>query len=169
MVFKHNKVIMLYVILIIILLILVVSNVYFINKLSNQQDEGYITEEYVYEKIEGSYDKNKEYYKRIKYSKFKKYLKSDKERVIAVLDNSSNTYNKFLEVINKIAYYRRINIYLLETSKLSNKDVIAFYNIDERFKELNSNYIMVVRNNKILSITTFNNEYLNKFEEGIGE
>ena len=163
MVFKHNKVIMLYVILIIILLILVVSNVYFINKLSNQP------EEYVYEKVEGSYDKNKEYYKRIKYSKFKKYLKSDKERVIAVLDNSSNTYNKFLEVINKIAYYRRINIYLLETSKLSNKDVIAFYNIDERFKELNSNYIMVVRNNKILSITTFNNEYLNKFEEGIGE
>ena len=166
---KSNKSKILCIILTIIIILLIISNIYFINKNKTTKEDIIVNEEYVYEKVEGTYDVNKKYYKSINYSKFKTYLKEDKLRTIAVIDNSSNTYSKFLQTINKIAFYRRINIYLLETSKLSNKNEIAFYEIDDRFKELGSNYIMTVRDDKILSITTFENEYLNIFEEGIGE
>ena len=169
MVLKYKKNTILYILLIIVILILVMSNIYFFNETMQNKGEVIVTEEYVYEKVEGNFDENKEYYKRINFKKFKKYLSSDKLRVIAVIDNTSKTYNKFLEVLNKIAYYRRTNIYLLETSKLSNKNEVAFYDIDERFKKLNSDYIIVVSGGKILSITTFDEEFLNKVEEGIGE
>lgn len=164
---KKNTII--FILLIIVILILLIVNIYLFNETAQDKDKVMVTEEFVYEKVEGDFDKDKTYYKRISYSKFKKYFKSDKLRIVAIIDNSSNTYNKFLEVINKIAYYRRTNIYLLETSKLSNKNEAEFYNIDDRFKDLESNYIITIRNNKVLSLTTFDNEYLNKLEEGLGE
>ena len=163
---KKNTII--FILLIIVILILLIVNIYLFNETAQDKDKVMVTEEFVYEKVEGDFDKDKTYYKRISYSKFKKYFKSDKLRIVAIIDNSSNTYNKFLEVINKIAYYRR-NIYLLETSKLSNKNEAEFYNIDDRFKDLESNYIITIRNNNVLSLTTFDNEYLNKLEEGLGE
>ena len=164
---KKNTII--FILLIIVILILLIVNIYLFNETAQDKDKVMVTEEFVYEKVEGDFDKDKTYYKRISYSKFKKYFKSDKLRIVAIIDNSSNTYNKFLEVINKIAYYRRTNIYLLETSKLSNKNEAEFYNIDDRFKDLESNYIITIRNNNVLSLTTFDNEYLNKLEEGLGE
>ncbi len=164
---KKNTII--FILLIVVVLILLTVNIYLFNEIAQDKDKVIVTEEFVYEKVEGDFDKDKTYYKSINYSKFKKYFKSDKLRIVAVIDNSSNTYNKFLEVLNKIAYYRRTNIYLLETSKLSNKNAAEFYNIDDRFKDLESNYIITIRNNKVLSLTTFDNEYLNKLEEGLGE
>ena len=72
-------------------------------------------------------------------------------------------------MINKTAYYKSTKIQLLRINKLSKKDLVAFYNLDDRFKELDTNYIITVSNKKILSITTFNNQELNKIIEGLGE
>ena len=72
-------------------------------------------------------------------------------------------------MINKTAYYKNTKIYLLELSKLSKKNEVSFYEIDERFKELESNYIITVSNNEILSITTFDNSKINLIIEGLGE
>ena len=52
---------------------------------------------------------------------------------------------------------------------LSKKNEVSFYNLDNRFKNLESNYIITVSNKKILSITTFNNDELSKIIEGLGE
>lgn len=72
-------------------------------------------------------------------------------------------------MINKIAYYKNTKIYLLEINKLSKKNTIAFYELDERLSSLETNYILSVSNNQILSITTFTNDKLNKIVEGLGE
>ena len=72
-------------------------------------------------------------------------------------------------MINKTAYYKSTKIQLLRINKLSKKDLVSFYNLDDRFKELDTNYIITVSNKKILSITTFNNQELNKIIEGLGE
>ncbi len=166
--FKSKKDTILFIVLIGIILVLVMTNIYFIRK--SYKNKNVVTnEEYVYEKVEGPYDKEKEYYIKIGYSKFKKYYKDDKVRIVAIIDNSSNTYNKYLEVVNKLAYYNGINIYLLETSKLSTKNEIDFYGLDDRFRTLKSNYIVTIRDSKILALTTFENEYLNILEKGIGE
>ena len=83
--------------------------------------------------------------------------------------NTSNTSNKFLETINKIVFYKNTNIYLLELNKLSKKNLISYYELDENFKNLESNYLITIKDNKILSLVTFTNEDLNILEEGIGE
>ena len=57
----------------------------------------------------------------------------------------------------------------MKVNKLSKKNEKAFYNLDDRFKDLESNYIITVSNKKILSITTYDNEQLNKLIEGLGE
>ena len=72
-------------------------------------------------------------------------------------------------MINKTAYYTNTKIYLLEVNKLSKKNTIAFYEIDERLSNLETNYIISTSNNEILSITTFDNAKLNKIVEGLGE
>lgn len=155
--------------LLILIAVLAISNYNYMHKYNEEKNEVILTEEFVYEQIDKNFDASKKYYKVIDYKKFKQYLKSDKLRTIAIIDNSSTTYNKFLKTINKIAFYKNTNIYLLETSKLSQKNLISFYEIDERFSDLSSNYIITVQDNKILSLTTFKNEDLNLIEKGIGE
>ena len=155
--------------LIIIIIILVISNIYFIYKSYQTSKQSIINEENIYEKIDDKYDKNKKYYKTINYKTFKHYFEGSDLKTIAVIDNSSNTYEKFLETINKISFYKRTNIYLLETSKLSKKNEISFYEIDERLSTLKSDYLITVKEEKILSLTSFDNINLNLIEEGIGE
>jgi len=68
-----------------------------------------------------------------------------------------------------MSYYKNTKMYLLEINKLSRKNEIAFYNLDDRLRDLETNYIITVSNNKIISITTFENTELNKIIEGLGE
>lgn len=163
--FQINKLIIL---LICIIIILIISNIYFLKLYCNNQDD-VITEIVFYKETEDKYNEDKKYYATINYKKFKKLIKSDEITTIAVLDNTTNTHDKFLEMINKTAYYTNTKIYLLEVNKLSKKNTIAFYEIDERLSNLETNYIISTSNNEILSITTFDNAKLNKIVEGLGE
>lgn len=108
-----------------------------------------------------NYNENKTYYKNIKYSEFTSLYKADEISVIAIVDNTSYTYEKFIELINKTSYYKDITINLLELSKLSKKNEIAFYEIDERFSKLESDYIIVVKDKKILTLIGFESADLN--------
>lgn len=155
--------------LIFIILFLLLSNIIFICKYLKSSEEQIITEEVLFTKTEENFNSKEKYYATIKYSKFKKLLANDSVTTIAIVDNSSNTYNKFIEMINKTAYYKNTKIYLLELSKLSKKNEISFYEIDTRLKDLESNYIITVSNNEILSITTFKNTKINILTEGLGE
>ena len=38
---------------------------------------------------------------------------------IAVIDNTSNTYDSYLSLLNHVAYYKSTNIFVLDLSKLS--------------------------------------------------
>ena len=83
--------------------------------------------------------------------------KGKESATIAVVDNTSNTYDKFIEFINKTSYYNDLNINLLITSKLSKKNLVDFYELDDRFADLESNYIIVVKNNKVLALVELSN------------
>lgn len=157
------------IIFIIIIVLLIISNIYFINRYKNVNKEEKIIEEVLFVETKDEYNPEKKYYATLKYSNFKKLYKSKNITTIAVIDNSSKTYNKFKELVNKTAYYKSTKIYLFEPSKLSRKNEIAFYNLDERLSNLESNYIITVCSNKIISITTFDNTELNKIIEGLGE
>lgn len=164
MIKKHKEIF-----LAIVIITLIVSNIYLIYKYNTIEKEEIITQEILFTKVDGKYNQKKKYYATINYKKFKKLLKSNKVSTIAILDNSSNTYVKFIEMINKISFYKSTKIYLLETSKLSSKNEISFFEIDERLKDLETNYIITINKGKIISITTFDNEQINTIIEGIGE
>ena len=155
--------------LIILFIILVSSNIYLICRNYKSKEQVIVNEENIYEKIDEEYNEDKKYYKIINYKTFKRYFEGESLKTIAVIDNSSKTYEKFLETINKIAFYNRVNIYLLETSKLTKKNEISFYEIDERLALLKSDYLITVMDEKILSLTSFDNVNLNLIEKGIGE
>ena len=124
--------------------------------------------EFVYKvEIKGKYNSAKKYYMPISFGEYNKLLKKKELFTLAVIDNSSNTYNKFLELVNKIAFYKNTKIYLLDTSKLSKKNTVLFYNLDDRLSSLESNFIINVYNNKIISITEFNNEDLINLIKGM--
>jgi len=158
-----------YAIFIIIIIILVISNVYFIHSYSLVNKDEIVTEEVLFTETKDAFDTNKKYYATIGYKKFKKLYKSDKVTTIAIVDNTTNTHDKFIEMINKTAYYKNTKIYLMEISKLSKKNTVAFYELDDRLSSLETNYIIVVSNNKILSVTTFDSDKLNKIIEGLGD
>ena len=154
---------------IIIIIFLIITNIYYIISYKNINKEEKIIEEVLFVENNGEYKENKKYYAKINYSKFKSLYKKNNVSTIAIIDNSSKTYNKFIELINKTAFYKNTKIYLFEISKLSRKNEIAFYNLDDRLKSLETNYIIVVSNNKILSITTFENSEINKLIESLGD
>ena len=163
---NNNKVIILF---ICIIIVLIISNIYFISIYNKANKEDKITQEILFRETDEDYQDNKKYYATISYKKFKKLYKDEDITTIAILDNTTNTHDKFIEMINKIAYYKNTKIYLLEINKLSKKNTIAFYELDERLSSLETNYILSVSNNQILSITTFTNDKLNKIVEGLGE
>ena len=164
---SNNKINSKNIILLIITLILSIIIIYLL--ISNQNKEQTIVEEVLFTKTSEEYNPNEKYYARITYKKFNNLWKSNNISTIAIIDNSSTTYNKFIELINKTAYYRNTKIYLLEISKLSKKEEVKFYEKDSRLSELETNYIITISNKKIISVTTFDNEELNAIIEGIGE
>lgn len=163
---KNNKTNIIY---ITIITILVISNICFLLAYMSINKEDRVIDEVLFTEAEGEFKPDKKYYATLSYKTFKKLYKGDSITTIAVVDNSTNTHDKFIEMINKTAYYKNTKIYLLEVNKLSKKNSIAFYELDDRLSTLETNYIISVSNNKILSITTFDNERLNKIVEGLGE
>ena len=154
---------------IVIIVFLILTNIILLSACFTLKDRDIDTQEILFTKTEEEFNPEKKYYATLKYSKFKSLYKSNKVTTIAIVDNSTSTYNKFIEMINKTAYYKNTKIYLLKVNKLSKKNEIAFYNLDDRLKELKTNYIITVSNKKILSITTFDNQKLNTIIEGLGE
>ncbi len=110
---------------------------------------------------EGKFNQDKKYYKEIQFNEFKKLYAGKDIATIAITDNASPTYEKFIEYINKKAYYEKANINLFEISKQSKKNEIAFYDLDERLSQLDSDYLIVVKNNTILEIIEVSKEDLN--------
>ncbi len=155
--------------LIVIIIILSITNIILLYHHNKDLKEEPIVEEVLFKATEDKFNPKNKYYATIQYSKFKTLYRGKNVSTIAIIDNSSNTYNKFKEMINKTAYYKNTKIYLLELSKLSRKNEIAFYNLDQRLAKLETNYIITVSKNKILSITTFDNSELSKIIEGLGE
>lgn len=164
---SNKKLSIFYIIVSIIIIILLTINVLFINKYLKEDKR--IIEEVQYTITEGEYNPDTKYYSTLNYKNFKKVYKKKKVSTIAIIDNSSKTYNMFLELINKISFYKSTKIQLLDISKLSRKNEIDFYNLDERLPRLNTNYLITVSNNKILSVTTFTEEDLITIVKGIGE
>lgn len=164
---RKNKISL--IILSIMIILLLISNICLLISYQNLNNEDKVIEEILFTQTEEEFKQDKKYYANIKYKKFKTLYKSDNITTIAILDNTSKTNEKFIEMINKIAYYKHTKIYVLEVNKLSRKDEIAFYNLDERLSKLDSNYIITVSNNNIISITTFDNTNINKIIKGLGE
>ncbi len=138
----------------IIITILIITNIFFIFK-SPEEKVISKTEEFTfYQKCTDlDYNEDKKYYKEIKYSKFKKLYKQDAVYNIAIIDNTSNTYDSYLTLLNHIAYYKSTNIFVLDLSKLSKKNNIAFYELDERLSTIEGNYMITTTDSKIIAIT----------------
>lgn len=153
----------------IITIILLITNIYQVYIYTNINKEEKVIEEVLFTKTDEEFNPKSKYYATIKYNKFKSLYKSNNTSTIAIIDNTSNTYNKFLELVNKTAYYTHTKIYVLEINKLSRKDEIAFYNLDDRLSKLDSNYLITINNNKIISMTTYDNTNLNNIIKGLGE
>ncbi len=154
---KNNQLLLIIPWLLIVLLI--VLNLNLNKKLSNAEkqqttDQPCLTER---KKDDSKYSDSQKNYKEINYKTFKKLYKGKESATIAVVDNTSNTYDKFIEFINKTSYYNDLNINLLNTSKLSKKNLVDFYELDDRFADLESNYIIVVKNNKVLALVELSN------------
>lgn len=158
-----------YIIFTCIISLLIISNIFFIVLYKKETKEEKIIEEVLFTKTEDPFNKEEKYYATINFKTFTKLYKSSDISTIAIIDNTSRTRTKFIEMINKMSFYNHTKIYLLELSKISKKNEIAFYDYDERLKNLGSNYLLTVSNNKIISITTFSNEDINVIIEGIGE
>ncbi len=154
---KNNQLLLIIPWLLIVLLIILNLNLN--KKLSNAEkqqatDQPCLTER---KKDDSKYSDSQKNYKEINYKTFKKLYKGKESATIAVVDNTSNTYDKFIEFINKTSYYNDLNINLLITSKLSKKNLVDFYELDDRFADLESNYIIVVKNNKVLALVELSN------------
>ena len=156
------------IILFILVILLTITNVVFINKYFE------LTSEEKREVIEfiptnGNYSKDKKYYAVVNFKTFKKIIKSNEVTTVAIVDNTSNTSQMFNEMINKMSYYHNIKMYVLELNKLSRKNEIAFYDIDERLPKLESNYIVTFCNNKVISIATFEKDKINLIVKEMSE
>lgn len=163
---KDNKSII--ILFLCIIVALIISNIYFIH-IYNKEKNNEIVDEVLFKETKDEFDSSKKYYATISYKKFKILYKSKDVATVAILDNTTNTHDMFIKMINKIAYYKNTKIYLLQINKLSKKDTISFYELDDRLSKLETNYIISINDKKILSITTFDNEKINEIVEGIGD
>lgn len=154
------------IILSIINVVLLIGIIFLIIHYCKVPVEEIIIEKNIINKNDG-YKEDKNYYSKLNYKQFKKLIAKDEVSQVAIIDNSSSTYNKFIEMINKTAYYHNTSIYLFDISNLSKKDTISFLDLDDRLKELNSDYIITLKKNKIISITTFDTENLNSIVDSI--
>ncbi|MBQ4030193.1 MAG: hypothetical protein II625_00440 [Bacilli bacterium] len=153
----------------IIIFFLLVSNIILMNtyNMNNSLEE---VEEVVYFKpTEDKYNEKTKYYADISFKKFKKLYKSNAVSTIVVIDSKSNVSETFIKMINKMAYYKSTKMYVIRLNKLTTKQEVEFYNLDEKLSKLESNYIITVSNSKIVSITTFDEEKINVIEKELGE
>jgi len=120
-----------------------------------QQVEGYKSSEIYYQPITS-------------YSKFKKIFSDKKIAYIAVVNNESPTSQKFVELVQKYTYKENKKIYLLETDKLSKSELKSYNDLDVRFSLIDTNYFILVMNNKVISLTEFNEETINVLIENLG-
>ena len=145
----------------IVIILLIILNVCTLIKYHNKKSEECTLCLTEIDKKDTQYNKDKKYYKEIKFNDFKKLYKGKEMATIAVTDNSSQTHDMFVEYINKKAYYENANINLIELSKLSKKNEIAFFDLNEKFAKLDTDYIVYVKDNKIISVIEFSKEDLN--------
>ncbi len=155
--------------LIIIIILLIVSNLHFIKKSKNVDNDKLEVIKYCPLNIDGQYNSKTKYYTTLNYKTFKKLMTKNTIATIGIVDSTSSTSNKFTEYVNKQSYYNNTNMYILDVSKLSKKDLIAFYELDEQLKDIEGSYIITIKKNKLLSITIIDNEQLNVLLERYGE
>lgn len=150
-----------------LIVILLTANIYLVIKQMSpvEQKDCHLCINEIKKDPKIKYQNNKKYYEIINYKKFLKLYKKDAISMIAIIDNSSSTYDKFKEYINKLSFYEEKNIYVLEKSKLSKKNQISFYGLNNEFSKLDYEYIITVKNQKILSTLKYNSEELNSLIE----
>ena len=118
--------------------------------------------------VEG-YNPEKNYYQPIKsYKDFKALYNDNKISYIAVIDDISPVADKYKELINKYTYKENKKIYLLNLSELSKANLKAYYDIDVRFSLIESNYFILVKDSKIMSLTEFKDETIEDLIESLG-
>ena len=152
----------------IIIFFLLVSNIILINTHSlNNSTE---VEEVVYfNPTNENYKEDNKYYAEIGFKKFKKLFKAKTVATIAIIDSKSNVSQSFIKMINKMAYYKSTKIYVIRLNKLTTRQEVEFYNLNENLAKLESNYIITVSKGKIISTTTFDEENINLIEKELGE
>ena len=146
---------------IILLIISIIINIYLINK---DKKKIYKEEINIIEKTKEEsevYNKNKKYYTKLNYKKFIKLYKDKKIHIIAITNNLNNSKNKFIDYINKCNYYDNKTTFLLIPDELSKKNQAKYYNLNESFN-YKGNYIIKVKNSKILSVTYIEDKYLDE-------
>jgi len=121
-------------------------------------------------KIETKYINTKTKTENINYKKFIKFFNSKKVYTIAITSDYSNTSIAFRKLINTMSINNNKKIYILNISKLSKKDKAKYYNLNKKFKELDTDYIIKSYNKKIIQETTFDKEHIidliNSYKEG---
>ncbi len=144
-----------------LLIISIIINIYLINK---DKKKIYKEEINIIEKTKEEsevYNKNKKYYTKLNYKKFIKLYKDNKIHIIAITNNLNNSKNKFINYINKCNYYDNKTTFLLIPDELSKKNQAKYYNLNELFN-YKGNYIIKVKNSKILSVTYIEDKYLDE-------
>ncbi len=151
--------------LIFIIIILLILDITLLIKYITKGDEKTPEPEIIH--IIAKYDNSKMYYSQLTYADFKKLYKSTKLSYIAVTDRTSGTYGEYIELINRYSFNNQRKIYLLEKNKLSPNDLKSFYELDERLSQIESNYFILIKDNKIITITEFKDETLNVIIESL--
>lgn len=121
-------------------------------------------------KIDTKYVKSTLNTENINYKKFTKLYNSKQVYTIAITSNYSNISQSFNKLINIMSISDNKKIYILNISKLSKKDKAKYYNLNKRFKELDTDYIIKTYNKKIIQETTFDKEHIidliNSYKKG---
>lgn len=158
-------------IFIITIIFLTISNIHLNNKIDSLKEDEEQLEiiKYCPREEDSKYNEKKVYYNTLNYKTFKKLMTKNTVVTIGVVDKKTSTSNKFIEYINRLSYNNNKSYYLMDINKLSKKNLVAFYELDERLKELDNNYIITIKKNKIISITTIDEEEINTLIERFGE
>lgn len=157
-------------IFIITIIFLTISNIHLNNKIDSLKEDEEQLEIIKYcPKEDSKYNDKKVYYNTLNYKTFKKLMTKNTVVTIGIVDKKTSTSNKFIEYINRLSYNNNKSYYLMDINKLSKKNLIAFYELDERLKELDNNYIITIKKNKIISITMIEEEEINTLIERFGE
>ncbi len=146
---------------IILLLILLLTGILIISNI-NTKKENIQTNEI---KETKNKKKKKKINNEIDFKQFQNYLKKEKVYTFAITDSNSNIFLKFTELINTMSTNNNEKIYILKIDKLSKKEKAKYYNIAKELSSLESNFIIKTYDNKIIQITTFDKDNIDKLIE----